>query len=98
MDEGWCGIKLSCTIVIAKETGVKGIEINGLQNSTEAVYDLQGTRVQNTAKPGLYIVRKGGKTFKMLRHLKWKVKNPFAYKWKIHLLLLRKIELFAFIQ
>ena len=58
------------TIVIAKETGVKGIEINGLQNSTEAVYDLQGMRVQNTAKPGLYIVRKGGKTFKMLRHLK----------------------------
>ena len=58
------------TIVIAKETGVKGIEINGLQNSTEAVYDLQGVRVQNTAKPGLYIVRKGGKTFKMLRHLK----------------------------
>lgn len=58
------------TITFAKETGVKGIEVNGLQNSTEAVYDLQGVRVQNTAKPGLYIVRKGGKTFKMLRHLK----------------------------
>lgn len=58
------------TIVIAKETGVKGVEVNALQNNTEAVYDLQGVRVQNTAKPGLYIVRKGGKTFKMLRHLK----------------------------
>lgn len=58
------------TITFAKETGVKGIEVNALHNGTEAVYDLQGVRVQNTAKPGLYIVRKGGKTFKMLRHLK----------------------------
>ena len=58
------------TITFAKETGVKGIEVNAQQNNTEAVYDLQGVRVQNTAKPGLYIVRKGGKTFKMLRHLK----------------------------
>lgn len=58
------------TIVFAKETGVKGIEVNAQHNSAEAVYDLQGVRVQNTAKPGLYIVRKGGKTFKMLRHLK----------------------------
>lgn len=58
------------TITFAKETGVKGIEVNAQYNSAEAVYDLQGVRVQNTAKPGLYIVRKGGKTFKMLRHLK----------------------------
>lgn len=58
------------TITFAKETGVKGIEVNAQHNDAEAVYDLQGVRVQNTAKPGLYIVRKGGKTFKMLRHLK----------------------------
>lgn len=58
------------TITFAKETGVKGIEVNAQHNGAEAVYDLQGVRVQNTAKPGLYIVRKGGKTFKMLRHLK----------------------------
>ena len=58
------------TITFAKETGVKGIEVNAQHNGAEAVYDLQGVRVQNTAKPGLYIVRKGGKTFKMLRHSK----------------------------
>lgn len=58
------------TITFAKETGVKGIEVNAQHNGAEAVHDLQGVRVQNTAKPGLYIVRKGGKTFKMLRHLK----------------------------